>query len=260
MSEPLPDARELLKRAYLEIRGLKARLAELDRDRREAVALVGLACRFPGGAEDPQAFWDLLRRGIDPIGPVPPGRWPGRADDLPALGGFLADCESFDAAFFEITPREAAAMDPQHRLLLEVAWEALEDAAIAPDRLAGSRTGVFVGLATNDFAARSRTAAVDRFYGSGTSPAVAAGRIAYFLDLKGPCLTIDTACSSSLAALHLAVRALRDGECDLALVGGVSPVIMRMHVDLPAPLRPVRATASPSRTMRERRSMMVRSP
>ena len=222
MSEPLPDARELLKRAYLEIRGLKARLAELDRDRREAVALVGLACRFPGGAEDPQAFWDLLRRGIDPIGPVPPGRWPGRADDLPALGGFLADCESFDAAFFEITPREAAAMDPQHRLLLEVAWEALEDAAIAPDRLAGSRTGVFVGLATNDFAARSRAAAVDRFYGSGTSPAVAAGRIAYFLDLKGPCLTIDTACSSSLAALHLAVRALRDGECDLALVGGVS--------------------------------------
>ncbi|HWL69502.1 MAG TPA: SDR family NAD(P)-dependent oxidoreductase, partial [Geminicoccus sp.] len=219
MSEPTPDTRELLKRALLEIRSLKGRLATLQGELRPPVAVIGMACRFPGGADDPHSFWDMLLAGRDPIGPVPPGR---AASDGPPLGGFLDDVESFDPAFFEITPREAQAMDPQHRLLLETSWQALADAGLDPTSLRGSRTGVFVGLATNDFARRTLGSGVDRFYGSGTSPAVAAGRIAYALDLKGPCLTLDTACSSSLTAAHLAVRALRAGECDLALVGGVS--------------------------------------
>ncbi|WP_051328764.1 SDR family NAD(P)-dependent oxidoreductase [Geminicoccus roseus] len=219
MSEAAADTRELLKRALLEIRSLKGRLATLQQEIRPPVAVTGMACRFPGGADDPAAFWRLLVEGRDAVGPLPPGR---AADGGPPLGGFLDDVESFDAACFEITPREAQAMDPQHRLLLETVWQALADAAIEPRSLSGSRTGVFVGLATNDFARRSLSSGVDRFYGSGTSPAVAAGRIAYALDLKGPCLTLDTACSSSLTAAHLAVRALRASECDLALVGGVS--------------------------------------
>lgn len=219
MSAPPTDTKELLKRALLEIRSLKTRLAVLQEEARPAVAITGMGCRFPGGADDPASFWRLLLEGRDPVGPMPAGR---RPEDGPALGGFLADVESFDAAFFEITPREAQAMDPQHRLLLETVWQALADAAIDPASLARSRTGVFVGLATTDFARRALAGGIDRFYGSGTSPAVAAGRIAYALDLKGPCLTIDTACSSSLTAAHLAVRALRAKECDLALVGGVS--------------------------------------
>ncbi|MFZ1429742.1 MAG: beta-ketoacyl synthase N-terminal-like domain-containing protein, partial [Geminicoccaceae bacterium] len=221
MSGTPSDPKELLKRAFLEIRSLKARLAAAERDTKPPIAIIGIGCRFPGGVDDPASFWRLLLDGPDPIRPVPANRWPG-ADGSQPPGGFLDDVESFDAVCFEITPREAQAMDPQHRLLLETVWQALADAAIEPASLAGSRTGVFIGLATNDFARRTLLAGVDRFYGSGTSPAIAAGRIAYSLDLKGPCLTVDTACSSSLTAAHLAVRALRAGECDLALVGGVS--------------------------------------
>ena len=221
MNGPPSDPKELLKRAFLEIRSLKTRLAAAERDAKPPVAIIGIGCRFPGGVDDAASFWRLLLEGPDPVGPVPASRWP-EVDTSQPPGSFLDDVESFDAGCFEITPREAQAMDPQHRLLLETVWQALADAAIAPSSLAGSRTGVFIGLATNDFARRSLLAGVDRFYGSGTSPAIAAGRIAYSLDLKGPCLTIDTACSSSLTAAHLAVQALRAGECDLALVGGVS--------------------------------------
>ena len=221
MSGTPSDPKELLKRAFLEIRSLKAKLAAAERDTKPSIAIIGIGCRFPGGVDDPASFWRLLLEGPDPIRLVPADRWPGAGDGQPP-GGFLDDVESFDAACFEITPREAQAMDPQHRLLLETVWQALADAAIVPESLAGSRTGVFIGLATNDFARRTLLAGVDRFYGSGTSPAIAAGRIAYSLDLKGPCLTVDTACSSSLTAAHLAVKALRAGECDLALVGGVS--------------------------------------
>lgn len=221
MNGPPSDPKELLKRAFLEIRSLKTRLAAAERDAKPPVAIIGIGCRFPGRVDDAASFWRLLLEGPDPVGPVPASRWP-EVDTSQPPGSFLDDVESFDAGCFEITPREAQAMDPQHRLLLETVWQALADAAIEPASLTGSRTGVFIGLATNDFARRTLLAGVDRFYGSGTSPAIAAGRIAYSLDLKGPCLTVDTACSSSLTAAHLAVQALRTGECDLALVGGVS--------------------------------------
>ncbi|MDR3537909.1 MAG: beta-ketoacyl synthase N-terminal-like domain-containing protein [Acetobacteraceae bacterium] len=217
------DPRDVLRRALIEIRGLKERLAVAERAapaRAEPVAVVGIGCRFPGGIDSPASFWRLLAEGQDAIRPRPSGRWADGA--APREGGFLSDVEGFDARFFAIAPREAAAMDPQHRLLLEVAWEALEHAAIDPHGLAGSRTGVFVGLATNDFARRVPEVSVDRYFGVGSSPAVASGRIAYLLDLRGPCLTLDTACSSSLVAVHYAMRALRDRDCDTALAGGVS--------------------------------------
>ena len=227
-----PDPRDVLRRALLEIRALKERLAAAEAAAAVfvpvtcPVAVTGLGCRFPA-ADGPDAFWRLLASGGDAIGPVPAGRagwdrWRARPGEAPPAGGFLADVEGFDARFFEIAPREAASMDPQHRLLLEVAWEALAHAGLAPSALAGSRTGVFVGLATADYARLVPEDAVDRYFGSGTSPAVAAGRIAYLLDLHGPCLTLDTACSSSLVAVHAAARALRDGDCDTALAGGVS--------------------------------------
>ncbi len=219
------DPRDVLRRALIEIRSLKQRLAAAEQQgslRAEPVAVCGIGCRFPGGVDGPGAFWRLLNEGRDAIGPRPPGRWAADDAAAPLAGGFLDDVEGFDARFFEIAPREAAAMDPQHRLLLEVAWEALEHAAISPRALAGSRTGVFVGLATNDYARRVPAAAVDRHFGVGSSPAVASGRIAYLFDLRGPCVTLDTACSSSLVAVHYAMRALRDHDCDTALAGGVS--------------------------------------
>ena len=223
MSEAAADPRDVLRRALVEIRSLKERLAAAERARAaEPVAIIGMGCRFAGGADNPDALWRLLTEGRDAIGCRPPGRWAGRDADAPDNGGFLPDVEGFDSRFFEIAPREAAAMDPQHRLLLEVAWEALENAAINPQTLAGSRTGVFVGLATHDFARRVPTEQADRYFGVGTSPAVASGRMAYLLDLRGPCVTLDTACSSSLVAVHYALRALRDGDCDTALAGGVS--------------------------------------
>jgi acyl transferase domain-containing protein len=219
------DPRDVLRRALIEIRSLKERLAAAERAGpapAEAVALVGIGCRFPGGVDSPASFWRLLEAGQDAIGLRPAGRWAATDGAAPREGGFLPDVEGFDARFFAIAPREAAAMDPQHRLLLEVTWEALEHAAIDPHSLAGSRTGVFVGLATNDYARRVPEPAVDRYFGVGSSPAVASGRIAYMLDLHGPCVTLDTACSSSLVAVHYAMRALRDHECDTALAGGVS--------------------------------------
>jgi acyl transferase domain-containing protein/acyl carrier protein len=226
------DPRDVLRRALVEIRGLKERLAKAEGSAAESrsagaepVAVIGMGCRFPGAVDGSDAFWRLLIEGRDAIRPRPPGRWRACAGDVPAQGGFLEDVEGFDAGFFAIAPREAAAMDPQHRLLLEVAWEALEHAAVDPSRLAGSQTGVFVGLATNDYARRVPAATLDRYFGSGSSPAVAAGRLSYLLDLRGPCVTFDTACSSSLVAVHYALRALREGECDLALAGGVNLIL-----------------------------------
>ena len=218
------DPKDVLRRALIEIRGLKEKLAAAERGTTaEPIAVVGMGCRFAGGIDSPDAFWRALIEGRDTIGPLPAGRWPLSGDNTaPRAGGFLSDVEGFDARFFEIAPREAAAMDPQHRLLLEVTWEALEHAAIDPQGLAGSRTGVFVGLATNDYARRVPSDSLDRYFGVGTSPAVASGRIAYLFDLRGPCLTLDTACSSSLVAVHYAMRALRDRDCDAALAGGVS--------------------------------------
>ncbi|HEX6042106.1 type I polyketide synthase, partial [Longimicrobium sp.] len=199
----------------------------------EPIAIVGIGCRFPG-ADGPEAFWRLLWEGTDAVTEVPADRWDVDAlyDPDPAVpgrmttrwGGFLDGVDRFDAAFFGIAPREAARMDPQQRLLLEVAWEALEDAGLDPDRLAGSPTGVFVGISTSDYGQRQFTdpALSDAYAGTGGSLSIAANRLSYVLDLRGPSLAVDTACSSSLVALHLAVRSLRAGECATAIVGGAN--------------------------------------
>lgn len=203
----------------------------------EPVALVGLACRLPG-APDQDAFWQLLLEGGNAITEVPADRWDPDAyydpnPDTPEKmttrwGGFIEGIDRFDSAFFGISPREAQEMDPQHRLLLELSWHALEDAGLDPSRLAGSRTGVYVGISTSDYAfllLRARGRGIGSYLGTGNAHAAAAGRISYFLGLEGPCLAIDTACSSSLVALHQACRALQRGDCDLALAAGVNALL-----------------------------------
>jgi acyl transferase domain-containing protein/acyl-CoA synthetase (AMP-forming)/AMP-acid ligase II/acyl carrier protein len=192
----------------------------------DAIAILGLGCRFPG-AGSPDAFWQLLREGRDAIARVPAGRWEPATTDAPAWGGFLENIDTFDADFFGIAPREADLMDPQQRLLLEVAYEALEDAGLVPKALAGTRAGVFVGISTNDYGRLlARVAAgTDAHAGTGNAVSIAANRISYLLDLRGPSLAVDTACSSSLVAVHHAVRSLRAGESTLALVGGVNLIL-----------------------------------
>jgi acyl transferase domain-containing protein/selenocysteine lyase/cysteine desulfurase len=206
----------------------------------EPIAVLGVGCRFPGGAGSTESFWELLRKGKDAITEVPKDRWDAEAyyDPRPAIpgktntrwGGFLASMDLFDAAFFGISPREAMRMDPQQRLLLEVSWEALENAGQASDRLAGSTTGVFVGICTSDYATLQQKAenaeSIDAYYGTGSAFSFAAGRLSYCLGLQGPSLAVDTACSSSLVAVHLACQSLRTSECSLALAGGVNLVLV----------------------------------
>ena len=208
--------------------------AALDADRAADIAVVGIGCRLPGGVRSPEAFWRLLLDGVDAVGTLPEGRWKGfAAPDDPALsqvnrhGGFLDDIAGFDAAFFGIAPSEAAAMDPQQRLLLEVARESLDHAAIPATALAGSRTGVFVGISGNEYA-RLTTTELDRveaWSAPGAALSIAANRLSYALDLRGPSLAVDTACSSSLVAVHHAVRSLTSGECDTALAAGVNVLL-----------------------------------
>ncbi|GHD52872.1 polyketide synthase [Thalassobaculum fulvum] len=195
----------------------------------DAVAIVGMGCRFPGGADDPGAFWRLLCEGFDAVGEFPPDRWADagvRERMTTKWGAFLDGVDRFDAAFFRIAPREAASMDPQQRILLETAWHALEDAGQAPDRLAGSPTGVFMGLCNYDYAQiASGGGRIDAWSGTGGAPSIVAGRLAYVLGLSGPAMVVDTACSSSLVALHLACRSLIDGDCRMALAGGVNLIL-----------------------------------
>ncbi|MDC0721162.1 type I polyketide synthase [Nannocystis bainbridge] len=227
-----------LKQALLALERLQARVDELERGRSEAVAIVGVGCRLPGGVDDADALWHLLRAGGTTQVEVPADRWDIAAlhDPDPAAPGkvasryghFLRDVAGFDAAFFGVSPREAERIDPQHRVLAEVAWEALEDAGVATAALAGTRTGVFAGIMSSEYAsllADGDPTAIDTYWLTGNEMSFAPGRIAYLLGLQGPCLAIDTACSSSLVAVHQACRSLRAGECDLALAGGVSLVI-----------------------------------
>ncbi|MEU9691967.1 SDR family NAD(P)-dependent oxidoreductase [Amycolatopsis japonica] len=185
----------------------------------EPIAIVGVGCRLPGGADSPERYWRLLEAGRDGIREVPEDRW-----ETPARGGFLDDIAGFDAEFFGITPGEAETMDPQQRMLLEVAWAALEHAGIPPSTLRGSRTGVFVGLSAGEYGhlTMADPAAVDVWSATGAATSIAANRLSYLFDLRGPSLTLDTACSSSLVAVHQAVQSLRRGECGTALVTGVN--------------------------------------
>jgi acyl-CoA synthetase (AMP-forming)/AMP-acid ligase II/3-oxoacyl-(acyl-carrier-protein) synthase/acyl carrier protein len=183
------------------------------------IAVVGIGCRFPGGG-GVDGFWELLTVGRSGVGPVPRGR--DVAGDG-ARGGFVEGVDGFDADLFGVAPQEAAGMDPQHRMVLEVAWEALEHAAIAPDRLRGSRTGVFVGAGGSDWATSGGV--IDAYAATGAAVNFAANRLSYVLGLTGPSIVVDTACSSSLVALHLAARSLRDGECDQAIAGGVNVLL-----------------------------------
>ncbi|WP_017975179.1 type I polyketide synthase [Actinopolyspora halophila] len=193
-------------------------------DGSEPVAVVGIGCRFPGDASGPDGYWRLLREGTDAITPAPGGRF---QDGESWMGGYLEGIDEFDAGFFRVPPREARVMDPQQRMFLEVAWEALENAGVVAADLAGSSTGVFAGMNSHDYAelVAGHPDNVDASYGTGVSFAASAGRLSYFLGARGPSLAVDTACSSSLVAVHLAMRSIRSGESELALAGGVNLIV-----------------------------------
>jgi polyketide synthase 12/epothilone polyketide synthase D len=204
-----------------------------------AIAIIGLGCRFPGGADSPAAFWQLLRDGVDAITEVPRDRWDIDSYYDPApntsgkictrYGGFVPHLQDFDAQFFRIAPREAMGLDPQQRLLLEVSWETLEHAGLNPDQLLGSPTGVFVGICGTDYwhrLLRRHARDIDAYLTTGNTHSMASGRLSYTLGLTGPSLSVDTACSSALVAVHLAVTSLRNQECDLAIAGGVNRILL----------------------------------
>ncbi|HEY7494004.1 MAG TPA: beta-ketoacyl synthase N-terminal-like domain-containing protein, partial [Candidatus Tectomicrobia bacterium] len=226
-----------LQRALFALKETRARLEAIEGAQTEPIAIIGMGCRFPGGASNPAAYWRLLRDGIDAITEVPAHRWdvnafynanpatPGKMNTR--WGGFLGQVDLFDARFFGISPREAAGMDPQQRLLLEVSWEALEHAGQTAEGLAGSRTGVFIGISTFDYSQfqLGDPAVIDAYVGTGTALSIAANRLSYLLDLQGPSLAVDTACSSSLVAAHYACQSLRSGESSLAIAGGVNLIL-----------------------------------
>ena len=241
MSGEGKDPAVALRAALKALRQQQARIAELEAAQgasSESIAIVGIGCRYPGGAHGPAAFWEKLRAGFDAIGDVPPDRWavddyfnadPENAGTMYSRrGAFLNDVDKFDARFFGISPREAATMDPQQRLLLETAWEAFENAGIPPGKLKGTPTGVYVGLTVVDYLKlvyRNDLTRLDAYGATGNVANIAAGRLSYFFGLNGPAMTLDTACSSSMVAVHQACQSLRTGESTTALAAGINLIL-----------------------------------
>ncbi|NIM40831.1 MAG: SDR family NAD(P)-dependent oxidoreductase [Hydrogenophaga sp.] len=235
---PAAERRNVLQNALAAIERLQSRLDAVERARHEPIAIVGMACRLPGGVYDTDAFWQLLTEGRDAVGEVPADRW--NVDDYydpdpnklgkarTKAGAFLDQIDQFEPSFFGMSPREAAGVDPQQRLLLETTWEAMEHAGIPADQLDGSLTGVFVGITSMDYADRidvADPARSDIYLATGTALNAAAGRVSFTFGFRGPCMAIDTACSSSLVAIHTACQSLRDGESNLVVAGGVNAIM-----------------------------------
>ena len=202
----------------------------------EPIAITGLGCRFPGAA-NPEAFWQLLCDGVDAVSTIPADRWDDAAlydpdRNVPGKmstrwGGFLERVDEFDPRFFKISRREAVHIDPQQRLLLEVAWEALEDAGLVPEQLAGTQTGVFIGIGGNDYGRMQwdTPEIIDAYTNTGSALSIAANRISYIFDFRGPSLAVDTACSASLVTVHLACQSIWNGDSSLAIAGGVNLIL-----------------------------------
>jgi len=242
MSEPKSSESpaDVLKKTFIALKKSQARVAELEMRRSEPIAVIGMACRLPGGANDPSLLWDLLRRGAHAAIPIPAERWSHERFYHPSADAsgqthathanfITAPIDAFDAPFFGISAKEAVSLDPQQRLLLEVCWEAMEDAGVDPASLRGSRTGVFVGISSDDYSQAHRHSGhldlIDGYALTGTCFAPAAGRLSYTFGFEGPSMAVDTACSSSLVAVHLACRSLRDGESDVAMAAGVNLIL-----------------------------------
>lgn len=242
MSGESPNFRELFARSLTKIAELKAQLEQREGIEQTPIAVIGMACRLPGGGTDPESFWQSLIAGVDGIRRIPSNRWTVDPSEsvhtATRWAGMLDSVDGFDAAFFNISPREATRLDPQHRMLLELCWESLERAGQPIERLMGTRTGVFLGMSSFDYSFLVRQSLAPDVYGVlGGLLSTAAGRISYTLGLQGPCLTLDTACSSSMVAVHLACQSLRTQESNLALAGGVNLILLRENIESTAELQ-----------------------
>lgn len=244
MTEPTHSELSPVKRALQEVREMRAKMEAMEHVGREPIAIIGMACRYPGNVNNADDYWKLLCNGVDAITEIPKDRWdidsfydpdPDAAGKIiTRWGGFLDQVDQFDPQFFGISPREAEGMDPQHRILIQVTWEALENAGQAPDKLTGSATGVFTGISVSDYyqiMTKQEHDKLDVYLAQGTAHSAASGRLSYLLGLQGPAISIDTACSSSLVATHLAIQSLRTGESRMAIAGGVNTILLpEVHI------------------------------